>query len=262
MAANALFVNDFDCSSLGLVVADVDGHLHAPSSRDKTSQLPQRVGAVILAPEAETAPRTLVITGVLRRASVLSARNALLELQERLYRGTVELRFADDPDKVYYARVTEADWSGNPPQFVNPHGRVSIRATCFDPLVYDRYGSVIGFSSVRSAVPLGTAVSAPTLRIMGAATNPVVTYRDKSGTSKRTMSFTGTLAATDYLEIDGELFKITKYASGVASQGIALLTSGDFIALDPHDSDPASGVWGTLEVSAGTGECLYRRSWL
>lgn len=262
MAPNVLFVNDFDCSALGLIVADVDGWLHAPSARDKTTQLPGRVGAVLLAPEAETAPRNLVINGVIKRASVVSARAALLEMQERLYRGTVELRFADDPDKVYYARTTDADWSGTPPQFVNPNGRVSIRATCFDPLVYDRYGSVVGFTTVRSAVPLGSAVSAPILRVMGAVTNPTITYRDKSGTSKRTMGFTVTLGVNDYLEIDCELFKITRYTAGMASQGIALLTAGDFLALDPQDGDYAGSVWPTLELSGGSGEANYRRAWL
>ncbi len=262
MGTTALFVNDFDTSSLGLIVSDVDGWLHAPSTRDKTTLLPTRVGAVLLAPEPETAPRNLVINGVIRRTSVASTRAALLDLQERLYRGTVELRFADDPEKVYYARCTDVDWLGQPPQFLNPYGRLTIRATCHDPLIYDRTGMVIGFTAARVPIPLGTAVSAPTLRVLGAATNPVLIYRNQGGLVRQTMAFTVTLLATDYLEVDGELFTVKKFTSGVESNAISTLTSGDFIALDPQDGDPATDGYPTLEVSPGSGECLYRKAWL
>lgn len=265
----ALYVNDFDTSRLGLIVTGVDGWRDAPSTRDRTTQLPTRVGAIILAPEAETAPRQISIEGVIDPShaglalTMANVRAAISELQERIYRGTIEVRFADEPDIFVLARGEQAQLVASPPQFMNPKSRVQIRLLCPDPLRYDRNGSVVGFGvSPRTGTPLGTAVSAPVLRIMGAATNPVITYRDKSGTVRQTMTFTVTLASTDYLEIDCELFTITKYASGVASNGITLLTAGDFIALDPQDGDYAGGVWPTLEVSAGSGECLYRRAWL
>jgi phage-related protein len=120
----------------------------------------------------------------------------------------------------------------------------------------------VDVNSIRTGIPLGTAVSAPLIRVLGAATNPVITYRDKSGAVRQSMTLTITLAATDYLEIDCELFTITKYVSGVASNGITLLTAGDFIALDPQDGDYANGVWPTLEISAGSAEVLYRKAWL
>ena len=265
----ALFVNDFDTSSLGLVVTGVDGWRDAPATRDRTTQLPTRVGAVILAPEAETAPRQLVIDGVIdptaagKAGSLANVRAAINELQALIYRGTIEVRFADEPDVFVLARGEQAQLIATPPQFMNPKSRVQIRLFCPDPLRYDRNGSVVGFGvSPRAGVPLGTAVSAPVIRVMGAATNPVITYRDKSGVVRMTMGFTVTLAATDYLEIDCELFTIKKFASGVETNGITLLTSGDFIALDPQDGDYANAVWPTLEVSAGSGEVLYRRAWL
>lgn len=263
MPPTGMWVNDFDTGTIGLIVSSVDGWAHAPSTRDKTSLLPTRVGAIILAPEAETAPRPLVIDGLIRRANQAATKAAILDLQERLYCGTVELRFADDPDKVYYARVTDGDVLAGPYQFANRDARIQIRATCHDPLIYDRYGSVVGFSSARAPVPLGSAVSAPMLIVSGTTANPAITYRDKSGTVKQTMVFTVTLGANDYLEVDCELFKVTRYTAGVASNGIALLTSGDFLRLDPHDSDPASGVWATLETNGSNlGECHYRRCWL
>jgi phage-related protein len=265
----AMYVNDFDTSSLGLIVTSVDGWRDAPSTRDRTTQLPTRVGAVILAPEAETAPRVITVDGVIdpshagKALTLANLRAAISELQERLYRGTIEVRFADEPDIFVLARCEQGNLIATPPQFMNPKSRVQIRMLCPDPLRYDRNGSVVGFgASPRAGTPLGTAVSAPVIRIMGAATNPVITYRNMSGDVKQTMGFTVTLAATDYLEIDCELFTIKKFASGVETNGISLLTSGDFIALDPQDGDYAGSVWPTLEVNAGSGECLYRRAWL
>ncbi len=264
----AMYVNDFDTSSLGLIVSSVEGWRDGLATRDRTTQLPTRVGAVILAPEAETATRQLTIDGVLdpshagKALTLANLRAALNELQDKLYRGTIEVRFSDEPDIFVLARCEQGNLIATPPQFMNPKSRVQIRLQCPDPLRYDRNGSVVGFGTTRQGVPLGTAVSAPVIRIMGAATNPVISYRDKSGTVKQTMGFTVTLAATDYLEIDCELFTIKKFASGVETNGISLLTSGDFIALDPQDGDFAASVWPTLEVSAGSGECLYRRSWL
>lgn len=262
-ALTILYINDFDTSQLGLVVSNVDGWRDAPSTRDRTTQLPQRVGTVILAPEAETAPRQLTIDGTLVRPSLTALRAAMAELQERLYRGTIEIRFSDESDIFILARCEQGQLIATPPQFLNPKSRVRIQLLCPDPLRYDRNGSVVGFGlTPRVGTPLGTAVSAPVLRIMGAATNPVITYRNMSGDVKQTMGFTVTLGANDYLEIDGELFTIKKFTAGVETNGIALLTSGDFIALDPQDGDYASSVWPTLEVSAGSGEALYRRAWL
>jgi phage-related protein len=264
----AMYVNDFDTSSLGLIVTSVDGWRDAPSTRDRTTQLPTRVGAVILAPEAETAPRVTTIDGVIdpshagKALTLANLRAAISELQDRLYRGTIEVRFSDEPDIFVLARCEQGNLIATPPQFMNPKSRVQIRMLCPDPLRYSRFASLVDVNSIRTGIPLGTAVSAPLIRVLGAATNPVITYRDKSGAVRQSMTLTITLAATDYLEIDCELFTITKYVSGVASNGITLLTAGDFIALDPQDGDYANGVWPTLEISAGSAEVLYRKAWL
>lgn len=260
----ALFLNDFDTSSLGLAVENVDGWNSSPSARDRVTQLPGRVGSIILAPEAETASRTLRLSGVIRSTSVKAVRAAIDELKHRLFAGTIEVRFADDPEKVFYARCEEKQLVVTPPQFINPYSRVSIGLFCPDPLIYDRLASAIAFTpSVRAPVPLGTAVSAPLIRIMGPVSGLSVTYRDKSGTARQTMSFSSlAMLGTDYLEIDCELFAISLYQSGVKSNAISQLISGDFIAVDPQDGDYASGAWPTLECSQGTGEVLYRRAWL
>lgn len=258
----AVYLNDYDLAGLGFILEAVEGWNDAPSVRDRVTQLPGRPGTIALAPEAETAPRALSFRGVIRATSLAGVRTSMAALQERLYRGTVEVRLSDDPDKVFFARTEEQVRIVTPPQFASPHTRLSWRMTCPDPLRYDRNGTVIGFSSARGATPLGSAPSLPVLRIMGAATNPVITYRNAAGESIGTMGFTITLAATDYLEIDCELMTVTKVVSGVATSVPTILTSGDFLLLDPQDGSYPDSVWPTLEVSAGTGEALYRKAWL
>lgn len=121
-------------------------------------------------------------------------------------------------------------------------------------------------TSTRRNIELGEAPSPYILRIMGSATNPTVEYRDASGAVVWSLAFTVTLASTDYLELDSRTGLITKYASGVASDGIALLNSGSQAAwpspIDPHDGDTTTSQWPTIGPSAGTGELLYWKAWL
>lgn len=121
----------------------------------------------------------------------------------------------------------------------------------------------LAVAATRYNLPLGTAPSSPVIRIMGSATNPTVTYRDAGGAAVRTLGFTVSLASTDYLDIDMRRGRIQKVASGVVTNGIALLTSGQFPwALDPQDGERETAAWPTLEVSTGTGEVLFWRQWL
>lgn len=260
----AMYLNDYDTSRLGLIVESVEGWLDAPSARDRVTQLPKRAGDIILAPEAETAPRALVVSGVVKRTSIAACLAGIAELKERCYAGTNEVRFVDDPERVVYARTERVELTGIAPQFVNPYQRVRIALMCPDPLIYGRTPTVVGIplATTRVALPLGTAMSAPTIRVMGPATNPVLSIRRPDGTVVQTMGFTLSLLADDYLEIDCELFRATKYAAGVASNVINLWTSGDWLTFDPQDGAAASAIWPTIEVSAGSGEALYRKAYL
>jgi hypothetical protein len=118
-------------------------------------------------------------------------------------------------------------------------------------------------AGARYALPLGEAPSTPIIRLM-AGTNPVLTYRDAGGAVVWSMTFTATLSATDYLDIDMRYRTITRVNSGttVATSGLSLLTAGDFPrAFDPQDGDYLSAAWPTLEVSSGSAEALWWRQW-
>lgn len=262
----AMYVNGYDTSRLGLVVEQVDGWMDGLTAQRRTSKLPGRVGAIPLAPDTETTPRTLTVQGALwpKPESLAAVRQALLDLKERLGRGLLELSFVDQADKFLHALVQQHQVVATRPQFASPYSRISVQFFCPDPLIYAVQPSVVGFAAARSSVPLGTACSTPTIRIMGPAVNPVLTYRKADGTSRQTMTFTVTLGTNDYLEIDCELMQVSLYQAGVGAQNNAanLWTSGDFPLFDPQDGDAYASVWPTLEVSAGTGEALYRRAWL
>lgn len=257
-----VYVNEFDTSGHGLVVERVEGWIDGLSVAERTSLLPGRVGAVILPPETETTPRSIQVTGVVKGSSLASLRSNIDSLKERLYRGLVEVRFVDQSDRYVNARCSGFQVPATPPQFMNPRGRISFSLFCPDPLIYSTQPTIVGFSSVAALLPLGTAPVAPIIRIMGVGTNPVLTYRKNNGASQATMGFTVTLAADEYLEIDCDLATVTKYAAGVATNGISLWTSGDFIVFDPQHGVFSDSSWPTIEVSAGTGECGYKRTWL
>lgn len=262
MAVNtAIFINELDLASLGFITESVEGWLDSPSATDRTTQLPGRVGAIILAPETETAPRTISVAGVIKRKSLAGVRTAVDQIKSALSRGTVEVRFVDQQDRVVYARSQDIQVVATQPQFFAPFSKVSFRLFCPDPLIYATQGSIVGFAAA-TPVPLGTAVSAPTIRIMGPVTNPTLTYRRADGTITQTMVFNIALTGSDYLEVNCEIDLITKSIAGVRTVDLNLLKSGTFISLDPQDGDPLLGSYPTLSLSGGAGEAQYRKAWL
>lgn len=258
-----LYVNDYNLRTLGLVVERVEGWADLPPLQLLGDGIPGRAGQVVLAGAAATVDmRTLVVTGALLRdtqAQLVAARRQLLALAGA---GLVELRVIDAPEVVHAGYLTRAIVGGFDRQFRAPGLRVALTFTCPDPRAYTLNPTLVAFSTLAAGCPLGTAPVSPVIRIYGAASNPVVTYRTAGGVSRQTLGFTITLAAADYLEIDGGAKTVTKSVSGTVSNAIDTLSSGDFPTLDPQDGDFVTGSWPTLEVSAGTGEAAYRRGWI
>lgn len=262
MSKTALFLNDFDTSGLGLMVTDVQGWLDSYELRDKLADLPGRLGQLLMSPSPVTVPRQLIISGVLRTASNAVLRASCLDLVERAGHGLVEVRFVDDPLKVFFARLQTFKRTAIGPALAGNAAQVMLTMLGEDPLIYSTQPTVAAFGAYRGVCPLGSAPSAPVIHIFGPVTNPVLRYRGNDGELLRSLTLTVVLASTDYLEIDSDAMTIVKYVSGVPSNGISLLTSGDFIVLDPNDGDYQNGSWPTLEVSGGTGEALYRQTWI
>lgn len=260
--ATALYLNDLDLGSLGFVVQSIDGLRDGLSLKWSSTALPGRAGALVLDGRPSSTPRQIVIHGTLRGGTLAGLMSALGQLQGVLRGGAIELRAVDTTDRMLLCRVRDRSTVGTFPQLTSPDAQVVLSLEAADPYWYSRQPVLAnGGAAVRVTCPLGSMPSAPVTQILGAATNPVLTYRNSAGDSQGTMGFTVTLASTDYLEIDHHHRRITKYASGVASDGTALLTSGDWVTLLPEDGDAVLGVWPTLETSAGSLTVCYRKAW-
>lgn len=266
-----MYLNGFDTSSLGLIVTDVAGWLDGLVRKDRTQELIGRAGLLLTHPRPTVMPRAVTVTGVVRRNTNALMRAALLELQERAYRGTVEVSFQDDQTKLLPSRCVQFTFAGRPPKLANPYGDLSVMFTGLDPYIYDAEAQVVSFGSGVPAIypcPLGSAPSAPLIRIVGsgvgALVNPVISYLDARGNVVQTMGFTTNLGAQDYLEIDCHLMTIIQSRNTVVSNGMSLLTSGDFIVLDPQDGDYANNLWPMLSATPAQtfGVALYRKAWL
>lgn len=262
--ATDFYINDYNVDSLGLLVGDLSGWSSSHEVQDPVVQVPGRAGSFLASRQPIVSPRRVSVAGELKAATLALLLANQEELARRALNGVVELTFGDDLTKKAIARCRSFNTGGVFPHFVSLSRIIVMDFECFDPYRYSIAPSIVTHTSgAASSVPLGTAPSAPVLRIYGAATNPTITLYDGAMNVLQTMAFTLTLAAADYLEIDCLRQTAIRYNSGV-SQGsqLGLLSlvspSGDFLRLDP-----AYAVGGELflATSAGTLEAVYSRAW-
>lgn len=255
------FLDDFDTSRLGFVVARYSGHQGLADRTHVTMPLAGTAGLLLTDGRPQIAPRRITVSGTLRADTVAAHRAAAEQLEERATRGTVELRY-QDLSRVFRGRCSRCEITPVPLQTRRAVTPVLLEFVCHNPYRYARELTLVAFEATRVPCPTGTAPSALLLRLSG-GNNPIVTYRRADGTVAATIGFTVTQAASDYLdvEMDPLLKTVTRYQSGVSSDGLSLPMSGDFFALQPSDGDPMVEVWPTLEVSAGRGEAHYVKAY-
>ena len=269
--ARGLWVNDFDMSRLGFLVLNVEEHRAGLTFPDRTTALPGRVGTVALAREFESTPRRLVIMGNQLASSAAQLVDDVTALKQRCQEGTVEVRFSDNSDRVYLCRASKiavTPVSPALPRSGKALHSIRLEMLAQDPLIYDRQGTVAGFSTAKAELPLGTAPSLPTLRVHGPTTvGWTLTYKDFRGVTKavQTMSSTVTLGSTEYALRDHELCTMTSSTGGDLVAALSSTSDDPFFALDPQDGAGGStGPWPTVEtnVAAMTGDAIYRRAYL
>lgn len=272
----AVYAAGTDLSSIDSYTMEVGNWLSGPSREFPTLAIPGRQG-VVFAADPTVSPRTLRITGVINPVSrTVASRLADERAIKALVYGALVTIITDDDvtapiaiDGVCVA--CDIVPRGHP--LVATISGVTMDFLCPDPTWRDVMGQVVGFTSTPATIPLGTAPSGGIVRIAAPSwsanvTNPVLTYYNAATVSLQAMTFTGlTLTAgTHYLEIDLDRATATLYASGVASNAISYLASGDFFALDPMDGNPLNGSYPFLGCSgsAGTpsGQYLGARRWL
>ncbi len=270
--ARAMWINDFDITRIGMLVGDlIDDHRSGLTFPDRTTKLPGRVGTIALAREFESNPRRITVEAVQVSQSSSRIVDDIADMKLRAYNGQVEVRFSDNPDRAYFARCESFKTTLMAPSLrtggKQAMHRVRIVWLCQDPLAYDRNSSVVGFSTARAEVPLGSAISTPTFVIHGPSTGSVLTltYKDIAGNTKASLKLSGAAAvmsSTEAITIDNELSNID-HSDGTDLTSILTSTSG-FIFFDPQDGAGSAGPYPTIELSA-TGvscEAQFRRAYL
>lgn len=261
---SVVYVNDYPLERLGFQVERPIGGRDVPQHDFASVPVMGRSGTLVLDPRPRTQGRTVELVGILVQDTAAQLRDALDALRERLGNGQVELRTAERTDVFCLARLQsfQATPLDNRTEYTTTAVHISAKLWAEDSWWFDHSPLIVGApAATRVACPTGSVPVAPITQILGSATNPILTLRNAAGDALGTLGITLTLAATDFLEIDHWAQTITKVVSGVASDGIALLSSGSFLTLDPTDGDRLAGSFPTLEVSAGQLMVQYRRVW-
>lgn len=257
-----LLVNGFDLSNLGFRVSQINGTRGGVANAPKSRKIPGRAGLLRTSLAVEMATRTIIVNGTVTGTTIDDLNLKLDAIKFRLTAGwMLEVTPGDLLDSYFVClpvQIDELDW---PVGQVIPKADVQFRFECFDPYRYSTNLQMINLSVIPQPVPLGSAPSAPIVQI-GNVTNPVVTFRNLLGGTTKTMGFTITLASTDWLEVDCNTMLISKYVAGVKSSVPTVLTSGNFIILDPSEGDGANNQWPTIEVTGGVGVMIYKKAWI
>jgi len=118
--------------------------------------------------------------------------------------------------------------------------------------VYYAAGNVVSFVDTGAASTAGTP---PTINTaLPSVTNPVLTYRNSGGDVVQAMTFTGTLAAGESLDVNCLLMQINRTsAAGGRTSARSWLTAGTYFSVRSSDGHQPNAVYPTLEVSATGG---------
>jgi len=258
----AVYLNETPLDSIGVWVQRINSYTAAPSREYPTLALPGRQGVVLTA-DPSMSPRTVsIVCSVAPSGASISARATTEDrLKGLAYRALIKLVVDDDvtvPRQIDgVCTACEVTTRQHPVDAVVSDATLTI--LCPDPTWYDVTGQVIGFNAAASQVPLGTAPSGGLVRITAPSwsanvVNPTLTYLNAAGVTVQAMAFTGTLTAgTDYLEVDLNRQAITMTSSGVTTNAISWLTTGEFFAVDPMDGDPLNDSYPQLQVTASSG---------
>ena len=259
MSITTLAANGVDSRVVGLRVERVEGWYATPGAAVEHVAVHGRAGGFKVA-SGSPQGRLLNVSASVRGTTVALRNTYLDQVKDFLSSGILTISRFDD-----VARVVVGTLEGRievPTPGKNLVAKLSFAVRCESAWLSNVQLTLRALvaAATRYTVPLGTAPSAPIIRLRG--TNPVLTYRDAGATIRKSMTFTLTMAAGDYLEIDMGLVKIRKSVSGTITNGRSTLTSGDFPwALDPRDGNQLAGVSPTVETSVGTGLVIYQKEW-
>lgn len=271
MATVVLTVNGLDLSGIGLYVTMAPGVFSAVARPSKTTQVLGRHGALLLPPYTSQS-RKLVLKGFADPAArtVAGLQSALQQARDIFHAGLLTIATTDTAGTVRQIDGVLESFDADPRM-----GKLHFQSAqvadftatiiCGDPTWREvqPWSVACPTAGTRYSLALGTSPSMGWIRLMGAATNPVVTYRNAYGDPVWTLTFTTTLTGTtDWLDLDMVRGNIWQWRSGTRTSGLSLLTSGQQDwprPFDPQDGDVTTTQWPTLETSSGSAEALYHK---
>lgn len=244
---SAWTINGFDPATLGFTHEHIEGWRSSLNLRRATTDVPGRFGRIRMGKEAEAEPRRLVIDGWMRAGDVATLQANLHELKHRLYDGLIAVTFADAPDLVFYGVTEFVEVIPIRPALTQKVHRLRISIECDDPRAFEVTPTQVVFTTGRAAIPIGTGVSEPVLRVSGAASDFTITYRNARGEPISEMEFDIDLSAGQYIDIDCANMQVTDQAG--ASQVATMAEDSEFIVFDPYDADVDGTALPTIEIS-------------
>lgn len=256
LGAGGLVINGYDFANQGLVMETWPGFQSSPTRRPNLTTVWGRDGGAFIPGEASAGAREATVTGVLVQSSVTARRAAVNEIKKRLDAGELHVEFVDRPGQRLMAYATSFEFQPMGLDEIATGGNVSIGLLAPSPVFEDIEPTIVTFGSARTLVPFGTGVTTGFIQLLGPSTNPTFTYQDEAGVVRGYMTFTVTLAAADFLDINLQTFSATLSQSGARSYGGSYLTSGDWPVLDARDG------LATLSSSNATGVLYAYRGWL
>jgi hypothetical protein len=253
---STVFLDNRPLSDLVYAVLGLEGWRDAVPLDRSVSPYPGLAGAQ-LGQTATLDTREITVT-VDIRPSLLSQRAAALDALYAACEGLHTLRVADNATRealVEFRGAIFRDYGGG--ALAHPGGYLEVRFRILSPWWSIEPRVVAPITTTPVPIVLGTAPSVYQLSVMGSATNPAVTLRAPSGRALGTLTLTGTVGATERLEItsDGTITIVT--SAGVRTSAQSWRTSGDVPSLDPTDASALYAAPLTLTVSSGTGVLLY-----
>lgn len=204
--------------------------------------------------------REFTVQGYVGPAAVgtIGGRVELLDALERAVAGWCAVELDDSPGRAIDAECLGIDVRPVNTVYGAPAFEVDLHWVAYDATWRDTEPRVTSFGATATAIATGTASHGGVVRLMGSATNPVLTCQRPDGTTAWSLTFTVALAAEDFLEVDLDARTVVLSDAGVRTNGLALWTAGEWGVLEPAVDAALSPA---LAVSAGAGVHVGARRW-
>lgn len=267
----ALTVNGRTLAALGVTARELSGWLDGPDMARASAVLPNVLGVLPAAVSTSAARQIRLTLNV--PAATLTGRAAVLATLEDAFAGLLSLRFDDTPTRIIRAIAGAFTVASIAPSLSMTEAArnmvVSIPLLAFDGASYDDEPRTVVLSSAPAEIALGTLPAPGIVQWSGAWSAGVarsLTYRSMNGIAYGVLTLTpptgASLTASEFLELDLGRRYITKVTSaGVRTNAYSWLSGGAWFTPDATDASRQAAQWPTLEISAGAGLFLYRRSW-